>query len=242
MPDPQRWLSTAPDPPRWLSAAPDPPRWLSAIDDPLLRARFLDTWLGIVDVVDIEHAYERAVATRPTAIVVDDSHPGTAALCASMRRANPATRIVVLTTGNREGAWRSLCAGALSVLDARTDSRSLLDALVAASRGEALLDASTAAMIRAHFMLLQASHGDPFVNIARLTFVEESVLAALAAGSSIDAIAASRKVNARAISLQLGFAVRRLHQHTVVSMQPDLVEAVSARRTTINVGSLDTSR
>lgn len=239
---------------------PDPMRWLYAIDDPLLRARLLGglydadrapliataathlDLVDIIDVADIEHAYDRAVATRPTAIVVDDSQETTPELCASMRRENPATRIVVLTTGNRESAWRSLCAGALSVLDARTDNPSLLAAMVAASRGEALLDTSTAAMLLAHFRFVRAQRHDPFVNIARLTLVEESVLTALAAGSSIDAVAESRQVIKRAVGLQLGFAVRRLHQHTVVSMQPDLVNAVSARRTSINSGSADTNR
>ena len=220
-------------------------RWLYAIDDPLLRARFLDHRSddnGSFDIVDIEHAYDQAVDSRPQAIVVDDSHPGTAVLCARLRRECPASRIIVLTAGHREGAWHSLCAGAFSVIDARVEPATLHAALIAAARGESLLDAPSSSMLLAHLQHVSALHDDPFVNIARLTLVEETVLEALAAGSSISDVATTRQVTARAVSLHLGFAVRRLHQHTLVSSQPALTAQVLAMRVPVSAGSADTNR
>jgi DNA-binding NarL/FixJ family response regulator len=195
-----------------------------------------------VDVVGIAHAYDRALAVQPHAIVVDDSHPDTPEVCGRLRRERPATRILVLTAGHRERAYLSLCAGAFSVLDARTDNTALHAAIVAAARDEALLDMSSAAMLLGHLRRVCSLHDDPFVNIARLTMVEETVLAALAEGRSIDQVAAARGVTARAVSLHLGFAVRRLHQHTMVAAQSEVASQVLAMRVPITAGSPDTSR
>lgn len=231
---------------------PEPLLWLSAIDDPLLRARFLGVWSDpdstatvgatAVDMVDIEHAYDHALALQPHAIVVDDSHRDTPKLCGRLRRERPATRILVLTAGHRARAYHALCAGAFSVLDARVDATSLHAALVAAARDEALLDPTSAAMLLAHLRHVCARNDDPFVNIARLTVVEETVLAAIARGRSIDDVAAERQVTARAVSLHLGFAVRRLHQHTMVTTQSAMTTQVLARRTAVTAGSGDTNR
>ena len=97
-------------------------------------------------------------------------------------------------------------------------------------------------MLLAHLQHVSALHDDPFVNIARLTLVEETVLEALAAGSSISDVATTRQVTARAVSLHLGFAVRRLHQHTLVSSQPALTAQVLAMRVPVSAGSADTNR
>jgi DNA-binding NarL/FixJ family response regulator len=229
----------------------EPLVWLSAIDDPLLRARFLGAWgsddaterarRGAADVVRVEHALEQVLDLAPDAIVVDDSHPATPDICAQLRREHPATRIVVLTAGHRERAYRALCAGAFSVVDARASAHALHGALEGAVRDEARLDMASASMLLAHIRRVCALQDDPFANIARLTLVEERVLTALAAGRSIREVATERQVTARAVSLQLGFAVRRLHQHTSVATHA-MTPHVLGRRQPINAGSADTSR
>ena len=80
------------------------------------------------------------------------------------------------------------------------------------------------------------------LNHLRPSILARTVLAALAAGHSIGDVAAARAVTPRAVSLHLGFAVRRLHQHTMVATQPAVTARVLAMREPVSAGNPDTNR
>lgn len=193
---------------------PDSISVLFALDDPTARARVLGP--GTLT-TDVQHAPEAIAAVLPDVVVTDDSTVRSAELCRRLAHHAPGTRVVVLTAGGVTHSWDALCNGAFCVLDQRASTEAIEQAIAGAVRGEATLDARIAGLVRGHLRVIADHDHDPFAPLAKLTAVEDELLCALANGESVDAIAEARGVNARLVGVHVGYAVTKLHQHTLAA-------------------------
>jgi DNA-binding NarL/FixJ family response regulator len=109
-------------------------------------------------------AIELARRLEPDMILMDLRLPGLDAVAATatITQANPAARVIVLTTHRGDGRlFEALHAGALGYLPKDVQPGALIEALRAAHRGEALLDPRLTARLFEAFRALEGRAEGP---------------------------------------------------------------------------------
>ena len=174
-------------------------RVLLVDDQTLFRAglrTLLSTRSEIEVVGDAENgqvALERAAATRPDVVLMDLKMPVLDGVAATrkLRVQLPSCQVVALTTfEDDELVFECLRAGALGYLlkDAPIDK--LVEAVLAAARGESVLQPSVASKVLAELSRL-AGDRPATTELARLSERERDVLRLIARGASNKEIAAA---------------------------------------------------
>ncbi len=134
------------------------------VDDQALFREALATLLAVrpeIDVVgeagDGAAALERAAALRPDVVLMDLHMPVLDGIAATrrLRAEQPGVRVLALTTfDDDEDVFAALRAGAVGYLLKDVASDRLVEALLAAARGESVLQPSVAARVVARFAQL----------------------------------------------------------------------------------------
>jgi DNA-binding NarL/FixJ family response regulator len=184
-----------------MSATGAPVRVL-LVDDQALFREALSTLLGVraeIEVVgeaaDGDAALKQAAALRPDVVLMDLHMPVLDGIAATrrLRVEQPGIRVLALTTfDDDEDVFAALRAGAVGYLLKDVSSDRLVEALLAAARGESVLQPSVAARVVARVALLPDGaprRPQPFV--VPLSGRELEVLRLLAEGGSNREIAAS---------------------------------------------------
>jgi DNA-binding NarL/FixJ family response regulator len=187
-------------------SAPGTPVRVLLVDDQALFREALATLLSVrgeVDVVgqagDGQAAIEQAALLRPDVVLMDLHMPVLDGIAATrrLRVEQPGARVLALTTfDDDEDVFEALRAGALGYLLKDVSADRLVEALLAAARGESVLQPSVAARVVARFAALP---DDPPAGTARrpqplvvpLSDRELAVLRLLAEGGSNREIAAA---------------------------------------------------
>jgi DNA-binding NarL/FixJ family response regulator len=178
-----------------------PVRVLLADDQALFREA-LATLLGarpevtvVGEAADGAEALIRAAELRPDVVLMDLRMPVLDGIAATrrLRVEQPGVRVLALTTfDDDEEVFAALRAGAVGYLLKDVSSARLVEALLAAVRGESVLQPSVAAKVIARFAALpDAPAARPQPLVVPLSDRELAVLRLLAEGSSNREIAAA---------------------------------------------------
>ena len=166
------------------------------VDDQALFREALATLLGVrveIDVVgeagDGADALEMVPALRPDVVLMDLHMPVLDGIAATRRLKveQPEVRVLALTTfDDDEDVFAALRAGAVGYLLKDVSSDRLVEALLAAARGESVLQPSVAAKVVARFATLtdDAAASRPQPLVVPLSDRELDVLRRLAEGDS----------------------------------------------------------
>lgn len=136
-----------------------------------------------------EAAVKLAAATAPDVMVVDLVMPGMDGVeaTAQVRRISPRTQVVVLTSHHTdEHIFPAIRAGALSYILKDIRPKDMLEAIRAAARGEAVINAQVAARLISEMYRTPTADADPFLE---LTARERDVLHLIADGLTNQEIA-----------------------------------------------------
>jgi DNA-binding NarL/FixJ family response regulator len=175
-----------------------PVRVLLADDQALFRealATLLATHDGIAvagEAGNGEEALSQVASVEPDVVLMDLRMPVLDGVAATrrLRQEHPAVRVIALTTfDDDEDVFAALRAGAVGYLLKDVSSARLIEAVLAAARGESVLQPSVAAKVVARFAQLPEPAPQPLV--APLSERELDVLRQLAAGHSNREIAAT---------------------------------------------------
>ena len=192
----------------WVDAASSPndkalqrvsPVRVLLVDDQALFREALAVLLGVradIEVVgeaaDGAEALHRAAELAPDVVLMDLHMPVLNGIAATrrMRVEHPAVRVIALTTfDDDEEVFAALRAGAVGYLLKDVSSARLVEAVLAAARGESVLQPSVAAKVVARFAQLPEPRPQPLV--VPLSEREREVVRLLADGRSNREIAAS---------------------------------------------------
>ncbi len=166
------------------------------VDDQALFREALGTLLSVRPEVVVvgeaengDEAVRRAAVLRPDVVLMDLHMPVLDGIAATrrLRAEQPDVRVLALTTfDDDEDVFEALRAGAVGYLLKDVTSQRLVEALLAAVRGESVLQPSVAAKVVARFATLidQAAPPRPQPLIVPLSDRELSVLRLLADGRS----------------------------------------------------------
>ncbi|MCR6482039.1 response regulator transcription factor [Amycolatopsis sp. OK19-0408] len=168
------------------------------VDDQALFREALATLLATNDDITVvgeagngDEALSRVAALKPDVVLMDLRMPvldGVGATRA-LRLAHPDVQVIALTTfDDDEDVFAALRAGAVGYLLKDVSSARLIEAVLAAARGESVLQPSVAAKVVARFAQLSEPAPQPLV--APLSERERDVLRLLADGRSNREIAA----------------------------------------------------
>ncbi len=172
------------------------------VDDQALFREALVTLLGArpeVEVVgeagDGQQALERAAALQPDVVLMDLHMPVLDGIATTRRLTveQPGVRVLALTTfDDDEDVFAALRAGALGYLLKDVSADRLVEAVLAAARGESVLQPSVAAKVVARFARLDdAPRSRPQPLVVPLSDRELAVLRLVADGRSNREIAAA---------------------------------------------------
>lgn len=169
------------------------------VDDQALFREALATLLATHDGIDVageagngEEALGQVAAVRPDVVLMDLRMPVLDGVSATrrLRQEHPDVQVIALTTfDDDEDVFAALRAGAVGYLLKDVSSARLIEAVLAAARGESVLQPSVAAKVVARFAQLPEPRPQPLV--VPLSEREEEVLRLLADGRSNREIAAS---------------------------------------------------
>ena len=173
----------------------EPPVRVLLVDDQALFREALGTLLGArpeVQVVgeagDGFQALQRAAELRPDVVLMDLHMPVLDGIAATrrLRVEQPGVRVLALTTfDDDEDVFEALRAGALGYLLKDVSADRLVEALLAAARGESVLQPSVAAKVVARLAQLDAApRSRPQPLVVPLSDRELDVLRLLADGRS----------------------------------------------------------
>ena len=165
------------------------------VDDQALFREALATLLGARPEVEVvgeagngHQALERAAALQPDVVLMDLHMPVLDGIAATRRLTveQPGVRVLALTTfDDDEDVFAALRAGALGYLLKDVSSDRLVEALLAAARGESVLQPSVAAKVVARLAQLDAApRSRPQPLVVPLSDRELDVLRLLADGRS----------------------------------------------------------
>ncbi len=174
----------------------DRPVRVLVVDDQTLFREALTTLLRTREELDVvgaaadgAQALEQVAVLRPDVVLMDLRMPGLDGVAATqrLRVEHPEVRVLVLTTfdGDHE-VFPALRAGAVGYLLKDATAPRLLEAVLAAARGESVLQPSVAAKVLARIGELPELQGEPRRQplVDPLTHRELEVLRALADGLS----------------------------------------------------------
>jgi DNA-binding NarL/FixJ family response regulator len=185
-----------------MSACGTPVRVL-LVDDQALFREALATLLEVraeIEVVgeagDGAAALEQAAVLRPDVVLMDLHMPVLDGIAATLRLRveQPDVRVLALTTfDDDEDVFAALRAGAVGYLLKDVSSDRLVEALLAAARGESVLQPSVAAKVVARFARMTDDEAGPRAQplVVPLSDRELEVLRLLAEGSSNREIASA---------------------------------------------------
>ncbi len=169
------------------------------VDDQALFREALATLLATDDGIDVvgeagngEEALSRASELTPDVVLMDLRMPVLDGIAATrrLRLAHPDVQVIALTTfDDDEDVFAALRAGAVGYLLKDVSSARLIEAVLAAARGESVLQPSVAAKVVARFAELPEPAPQPLV--VPLSEREREVLRLLADGRSNREIAAN---------------------------------------------------
>ncbi|MEV6645811.1 response regulator transcription factor [Amycolatopsis sp. NPDC051371] len=169
------------------------------VDDQALFREALATLLATHDGIDVvgeagngEEALSRVASVKPDVVLMDLRMPVLDGVGATgrLRLAHPDVQVIALTTfDDDEDVFAALRAGAVGYLLKDVSSARLIEAVLAAARGESVLQPSVAAKVVARFAQLPEERPQPLV--VPLSEREREVLRLLADGRSNREIAAS---------------------------------------------------
>jgi DNA-binding NarL/FixJ family response regulator len=180
---------------------PVPPIRVLLVDDQALFREALATLLGVrpeIEVVgeagDGAEALDRAATLHPDVVLMDLHMPVLDGVAATrrLRVEQPGTRVLALTTfDDDEDVFAALRAGAVGYLLKDVSADRLVEALLAAARGESVLQPSVAARVVARFAAMpDDAPPRPQPLVVPLSDRELEVLRLLADGGSNREIAA----------------------------------------------------
>ena len=168
------------------------------VDDQALFREALATLLATHDGIDVigeagngDEAVRRVAELRPDVVLMDLRMPVLDGVSATrrLRGDHPDVRVIALTTfDDDEDVFAALRAGAVGYLLKDVSSARLVEAVLAAARGESVLQPSVAAKVVARFAELPEPKPQPLV--VPLSERERDVLRLLADGRSNREIAA----------------------------------------------------
>ncbi len=148
-----------------------PPVRVLLVDDQALFREALGTLLGVRDDIEVigeagngAEALDRAAELRPDVVLMDLRMPVLDGVAATrrLRVEQPGVRVIALTTfDDDEDVFAALRAGAVGYLLKDVSSARLVEAVLAASRDESVLQPSVAAKVVARFARLPADDAAP---------------------------------------------------------------------------------
>ncbi|SDM29165.1 DNA-binding response regulator, NarL/FixJ family, contains REC and HTH domains [Nonomuraea maritima] len=165
------------------------------VDDQALFREALATLLATHDAIEVvgeagngDEAIRQAAALTPDVVLMDLRMPVLDGVAATrrLRTDHPGIGIIALTTfDDEEDVFAALRAGALGYLLKDVSSAQLIEAVLAAARGESVLQPSVAAKVVAQFVRLPSTGApEPQPLVVPLSDRELDVLRLLATGNS----------------------------------------------------------
>jgi DNA-binding NarL/FixJ family response regulator len=173
------------------------------VDDQALFREALAMLLGVQDDIEVvgeagdgAQALARVADLRPDVVLMDLRMPVLDGIAATrrVRAEHPAVRVIALTTFDDDAdVFAALRAGAVGYLLKDVSSARLAEAVLAAARGETVLQPSVAAKVVARIAALPADEGEPRPQplVVPLSERELEVVRLLAEGHSNREIAAA---------------------------------------------------
>ncbi len=189
--------------------ADDHPLFLNGLEDLLASHGY--------EVVGKAHdgleAFEKALALRPEAILMDIRMPGRDGLAAAraIKAELPESKIIMLTISESDDdLFEAIKSGASGYLLKSQSAEELLTLLRGVERGEAVFSPGLAARILQEFGRQAAALGEKRRS-AGLSDREREVLALIAQGLKYKEVAAKLFLSERTIKYHMGLILERLH-------------------------------